>query len=66
MTTADGFAVRGVMVRHQVLPHNLAGTDRSAEFIAAPMGPSGYVNIMPQYRPRTRRVFFPELAIALR
>ena len=50
------------MIRHLVLAHNLAGTDQFAEFIAARLWPSAYVNIMPQYRPahQTRRL--PELS----
>jgi putative pyruvate formate lyase activating enzyme len=39
VTDEDGIAVRGVMIRHLVLPHNLAGTDRFVCFAAARLGP---------------------------
>lgn len=45
-----GMAVRGLLVRHLVLPNNLAGTDRVLAFLAA-LSPDTYVNIMDQYHP---------------
>jgi len=62
VTDEDGIAVRGVMIRHLVLPHNLAGTDQFVRFVAARLGPSTYVNIMPQYHPAHRARCFPELS----
>lgn len=62
VTDQDGIAIRGVMIRHLVLPHNLAGTDRFVRFLTASLGPSTYVNIMPQYHPAHRAGCFPELS----
>jgi putative pyruvate formate lyase activating enzyme len=62
VTDRDGIARRGVMIRHLVLPHNLAGTDRFVRFVATGLGPSAYVNIMPQYCPAHRAGEFPELS----
>ncbi|MFO7946794.1 MAG: radical SAM protein [Armatimonadota bacterium] len=45
-----GIAVRGLLVRHLVLPDNLAGTRQVMEFIAS-LSKDTYVNIMDQYRP---------------
>jgi putative pyruvate formate lyase activating enzyme len=45
-----GIAVRGLLVRHLVLPNNMAGTDRVLAFLAA-LSPDTYVNIMDQYHP---------------
>ena len=50
-TNRAGIAQRGLLIRHLVLPENLAGTGDIAEFIAKKISPDTYVNIMPQYRP---------------
>lgn len=47
----DGIAVRGLLIRHLVMPRNIAGSDRVARFIAEEVSPNTYVNIMDQYRP---------------
>jgi putative pyruvate formate lyase activating enzyme len=44
-------AVRGLLVRHLVLPRGLAGTKKVMEFIANHISKDTYVNIMAQYRP---------------
>ncbi len=46
----DGLAVRGLLIRHLVLPNRLAGSDKVLQFIAGLSGDS-YVNIMDQYHP---------------
>ena len=43
-------AVRGLLVRHLVLPENLAGSFRVIDFLAM-VSPDTYVNVMGQYRP---------------
>jgi putative pyruvate formate lyase activating enzyme len=47
----DGVAVRGLLIRHLVLPHRLAGTEETVNFIAEEISRNSYVNIMDQYRP---------------
>jgi len=44
-----GVATRGLIIRHLILPDNLAGTDRAIEFIAN-MSKGSYLNLMDQYR----------------
>lgn len=46
-----GIARRGLLVRHLVLPHGLAGTREIMRFIVNRVSPDTYVNIMSQYRP---------------
>ncbi len=46
-----GIAVRGLLLRHLVLPEGLAGTKEVMSFIAGEISPDTYVNIMDQYRP---------------
>ena len=47
----NGIAIRGLLVRHLVMPENIAGTAKIMEFIAQNISKNTYVNIMPQYRP---------------
>ena len=46
-----GIAVRGLIIRHLVLPENLAGSDVVLPWIAQEISPQSYVNIMDQYHP---------------
>jgi putative pyruvate formate lyase activating enzyme len=45
-----GIARSGLIIRHLVLPENLAGTEAVMEFIAEELSPDSYVNIMDQYQ----------------
>ena len=54
-------AVRGLLVRHLVMPEGLAGTRTAMRFIAAEISPNTYVNIMDQYHPCGELEKFPEL-----
>ncbi len=47
----NGIAERGLLVRHLVMPHGIAGTEEVVEFIAKEISPNTYVNVMDQYRP---------------
>jgi putative pyruvate formate lyase activating enzyme len=47
----QGIALRGLLVRHLVLPEGLAGTREAMRFLATEISPDTYVNIMDQYRP---------------
>jgi len=47
----EGLARRGVLIRHLVMPHDIAGTREVAGWIARELSPNTYVNIMPQYHP---------------
>lgn len=47
----DGIAMRGLLVRHLVLPGGLAGTRKAMRFLARNISRNTYVNIMDQYRP---------------
>lgn len=57
----DGIAQRGLLIRHLVLPNNLAGSEKILKFIAEEISPDTYVNIMDQYRPMYKAERFPEL-----
>ncbi len=46
-----GIARRGLLVRHLVLPHDLAGSDEVFRFLAEEISPHTYLNVMSQYLP---------------
>jgi len=46
-----GIALRGLLVRHLVLPLGLAGTEEVMHFLASEISKNVYVNIMDQYYP---------------
>lgn len=58
----EGIALRGLMIRHLVLPENAAGTDRFVRWVSEKLGGGTYVNIMGQYRPEFRARRHPQLA----
>jgi len=56
-----GVAVRGLLVRHLVLPENLARTGQVMEFLAEDISVNTFVNIMDQYYPAFKAFRHPEL-----
>jgi putative pyruvate formate lyase activating enzyme len=57
----DGLATRGLLVRHLVLPGELAGTAQIVRFLATQVSPDTYLNVMDQYCPAHRAGQYPEL-----
>jgi putative pyruvate formate lyase activating enzyme len=58
----DGIAIRGLLIRHLVLPHGLAGTKEIMKFIAEDLSLNSYVNVMAQYHPCHKAFQIPQLA----
>ena len=56
-----GLATRGVLVRHLVLPNNLAGTGEIMRFLAEEISPNTYLNLMDQYHPAYNAHLYPKL-----
>jgi putative pyruvate formate lyase activating enzyme len=56
-----GIAQHGLLVRHLVLPDNLAGTDQVFTFLAAEVSANTYLNLMDQYHPCYRAWDYPPL-----
>jgi len=46
-----GLAKRGVLLRHLVMPGEIAGTEAIMRFVAEQVSPNSYVNVMGQYYP---------------
>jgi putative pyruvate formate lyase activating enzyme len=56
-----GIALRGLLVRHLVLPDDLANSEKVFAFIAQEISPDTYVNVMDQYAPGYRAGDVPPL-----
>ena len=61
VTDDRGIARRGLLVRHLVMPDDIAGTDEVMAFLAEEVSRETYVNLMDQYRPCYRADEYPEL-----
>jgi putative pyruvate formate lyase activating enzyme len=57
----NGIALRGLLVRHLVLPGGLAGTAGTARFLADEISRDTYINVMDQYRPCYKAAELPPL-----
>ena len=47
----DGIALRGLLIRHLVMPGGVEEAGKIFEFIAREISPRAFVNVMAQYRP---------------
>lgn len=56
-----GIATRGLLVRHLLLPDDLAGTREILRWLAHDVSSKTYVNVMAQYRPCYKASEYPEL-----
>lgn len=56
-----GIAERGLIIRHLVLPNDLASSDKVLKFIADEISKYSYVNIMKQYTPYFKAENYKEL-----
>ncbi len=56
-----GIALRGLLVRHLVLPEGIAGTSGIVKFLAEKISKNTYINIMDQYHPCYKAFDHPPL-----
>lgn len=57
----NGLATRGLLVRHLVLPENLAGSFEIIDFLAEQISPKTAINVMDQYRPCYKANLHPKI-----
>lgn len=57
----EGVAVKGLLIRHLVMPEGLAGTAELMKFIAREVSPNCWINIMAQYHPTYLAHRYPEI-----
>jgi putative pyruvate formate lyase activating enzyme len=56
----NGIAQKGLLIRHLILPNNIAGTDQVINFLAS-LSQDTYINIMDQYYPAHKAYQFLKL-----
>ncbi|MBZ5571824.1 MAG: radical SAM protein [Acidobacteriia bacterium] len=63
VTDEHGIALRGVLLRHLVMPGGVAGTAEIMQWIVRELGADTYVNLMAQYHPacRVNETEYPEI-----
>ncbi len=61
-TDKNGIIKKGVLIRHLVLPNNIAGTDKIMKFIAREISKDTYVSLMSQYLPYYRAAEFQDIS----
>lgn len=61
-TDSRGIAVKGLLVRHLVLPKNLARSDGVISFLTGEISKDTYINIMDQYYPAHLAFRYEELS----
>jgi putative pyruvate formate lyase activating enzyme len=57
----SGLARKGILVRHLVLPENLAGSFEIVDFLADQISPKTTINVMDQYRPCYKASLCPKI-----
>jgi putative pyruvate formate lyase activating enzyme len=58
---AEGIAMRGLIVRHMVLPGGIAGTEQVLRWLASALSPQVHVSLMDQYFPAHHAFDDPDL-----
>ena len=64
-TDGEGRALRGLMIRHLVMPNRVAGTREFVAWAAKNLSKNTYINIMAQYRVEHRAFEYPLIARAI-
>ena len=61
-TDSNEIALRGLIIRHLVMPNRVAGTEKFVKWVAQNLPKSTYVNIMPQYRVEYKAYEYPKIS----
>ncbi len=57
----DGVAIRGLLVRHLVMPNNVSGSNDIIDFLANDISENTFLNVMDQYRPTFKAHKYSEI-----
>ncbi len=58
---SEGIAEKGLLIRHLVMPNDVASSEEVFRFVAEEISADSYVNIMRQYRPEYQAKEYPEI-----
>ncbi len=61
LVNSQGIAIRGVMIRHLVMPNRVAGTEKFVQWVSENLSKSTYVNIMHQYHVDFKAFEYPKI-----
>ncbi|MGC9043962.1 MAG: radical SAM protein [Myxococcota bacterium] len=61
-TSYGGIAIRGLMIRHLVMPNNVSGSKKVIRWIGKNLPKETYINIMSQYTPVFKAKDYKEIA----
>jgi len=61
LVVKNGIAKKGLLIRHLVLPNNIAGSKQCFEFISQELSKNTIVNVMAQYYPTFNAHQFPNI-----
>jgi putative pyruvate formate lyase activating enzyme len=62
MVDKRGIALRGLIIRHLVMPNRVAGTEKFVKWVAESLPKSTYVNLMAQYRVEYKAYEYPAIS----
>lgn len=54
-------AIRGILIRHLIIPSNLSSTEKVLEFIKNNLGENTWISLLTQYHPEFKAYKFPEI-----
>lgn len=57
----NGIAVKGLLVRHLIMPNGMSGTEKVIHFLAEKVSRMVYLNLMDQYWPAYQATRYPEI-----
>jgi putative pyruvate formate lyase activating enzyme len=60
-TNNQGVALRGLMIRHLVMPNRIAGTEQFVKWVAENLPKTTYLNIMHQYHVAYKAYEYPDI-----
>lgn len=61
-TNEEGIAVKGLLVRHLILPEDMSGTDDVLKFLSESISPDIYISLMDQYFPAYKAINHKKLS----
>ena len=60
--SSSGIALRGIIIRHLILPNNASGTESIFKFISDCLGNNTYISLMSQYYPAHKAHNYSEIS----
>jgi putative pyruvate formate lyase activating enzyme len=62
VTDENKIALKGLIIRHLIMPEGIAGTEKIVEFIAEKISKNAFLNIMDQYHPCFEAFKYPQIS----